>query len=268
MTKTIGFIGVGNMAKQLVKVVRSSLPTARILLNDAYPTGLDSFAQEVAGEVMDKEKLIEAADLIFVGVKPFQMQAMFETIDLDFDGIAHSGKIFVSMAVSVSLEDLSQIIGKPAKWIRIMPNLPVGLGKGTIGYEFNAFVTSEDQAFFLETVKNAGVNVQITEQLFDIYGAIAGSGPAFVFQFIEAISDAGVRRGLPRAQAIQIAAQTVEGAAAMVLDSKQHPGALKDMVTSPNGTTIAGVVKLEEKGLRSAIIEGVEATYQRSIELS
>ncbi|MBG9983519.1 pyrroline-5-carboxylate reductase [Aerococcaceae bacterium DSM 111022] len=268
MTKTIGFIGVGNMAKQLVKVVRASMPDVRILLNDQYLEGLDTFARAVSGEVADKETLIEASDLIFVGVKPFQIEAMFNEVALDLGDLSKSGKIWVSMAVSVSLEDLSQVIPEPAKWVRIMPNLPVGLGKGTIGYEFNGHLSEEDQAFFLAALEKSGVNVRIAEDLFDIYGAVAGSGPAFVFQFIEGLADAGVRRGLPRAQAIQIAAQMVEGAAAMVLDSGQHPGELKDMVTSPNGTTIAGVVKLEEKGLRSAIIEGVEASYQRSVELS
>ncbi|MBG9989298.1 pyrroline-5-carboxylate reductase [Aerococcaceae bacterium DSM 111176] len=268
MTKTIGFIGVGNMAKQLVKVVRASMPDVTLLLNDQYPEGLSEFAFEIDGEITEKERLITESDLIFVGVKPYQIQAMFDSIALNLTEIAEMDKIWVSMAVSVSLEDLSQVIPEPAKWVRIMPNLPVGLGKGTIGYEFGVTLTADDQQFFLNSLEKSGVNVRISEDLFDIYGAVAGSGPAFVFQFIEGLADASVRRGLPRNQAIQIAAQMVEGAAAMVLDSGQHPGELKDMVTSPNGTTIAGVVKLEEKGLRSAIIEGVEAAYQRSVELS
>ncbi len=269
MIKTIGFIGVGNMAQQLVKAVRLAHPTLRILLNSIPDKKLEAFADEMDAEIVSKESLIEQADMIFIGVKPYQIASVFQELSLSPQQSELFDKIWVSMAVSVSLADLDEIASPlELKWIRMMPNLPVGLGKGTIGYIGNAKIEQSDEFDFLDVMEESGLLVSITEDLFDIYGAIASSGPAFIFQIIEAMSDAGVRHGLPRQQAIEIAAQTVSGAAELLLESGEHPGVLKDQVTSPNGTTIAGVVSMEESGLRSAMINGIEATYQRSIELA
>ncbi|MBG9981976.1 pyrroline-5-carboxylate reductase [Aerococcaceae bacterium DSM 111020] len=269
MINTVGFIGVGNMAQQLVKAVRHAHPTKQLFFNSAHKENIAGFAKEMDAEIVSKEELVTQSDMIFIGVKPYQIADVFQEIDLSPSQDDMLDKIWISMAVSVSLADLqSMTVPNDLKWIRMMPNLPVGLGKGTIGYIGNDKMNETDEEAFLKVMEAAGLVVSISEDLFDIYGAIAGSGPAFIFQIIEAMSDAGVRHGLSRQQAIEIAAQTVSGAAELLLESGEHPGVLKDQVTSPNGTTIAGVVSMEESGLRCAMMKGIEATYQRSIELA
>lgn len=260
-TISVGFIGVGNMASQLVRSVRQSNPHARIRLNTLSLESIRPFAEEMEAELASISQVIQSSDYIFVGVKPYQLVSLFDSVEPEL--LAQSQAIWISMAAGVSLDELAKLTPSPLKWIRIMPNLAVGHGQGVVSVTPSSVISDSELANFLFIIKGTGLVKQLDESLFDIFTGIAGSSPAYLFVLIEAMSDVGVHYGLTRQDAVQIAAQTVKGAADMVLRSETSPAVLKDQVTSPQGTTIAGLLKLEETGFRSAIIEAITAATER-----
>ena len=171
------------------------------------------------------------------------------------------------MAAGISIARVQELAGKSCPVIRIMPNTPASIGEGMILYACSDSYPEYEQRVFLEAMAGAGQLSSLPEHLIDAGSAVAGCGPAFVDLFIEALADGGVACGLPRAQALQFAAQMVAGSARLVLQSGQHPGALKDAVCSPGGTTIQGVRALEAGGFRSAVIEAVIAAYEKNFDL-
>ena len=172
------------------------------------------------------------------------------------------------MAAGLELEKMAGVVKNDrVGLIRIMPNTPVAIGQGVISLARSQKVTDQQVAQVNQILAGAGALYEIEETLMDAATAVAGCGPAFVYQMIEAMADAGVSLGLTREQALQMAAQTFKGAASMVLETGQHPGILKDAVCSPGGSTIAGVKRLEQVGLRGNIIAGVEAAYKRTQEM-
>jgi pyrroline-5-carboxylate reductase len=171
------------------------------------------------------------------------------------------------MAAGVAIEDIRKMAGGDYPVIRIMPNTPVAVGSGMILYDATENVTDGQLAQFLENMAQAGLLDRVPEKLIDAGSALSGCGPAFVCLFVEALADGAVACGLPREQAVRYAEQTLAGTAKMLLQNGQHPGALKDAVCSPGGTTIAGVKALEEGGLRKSAISAVVAAYDRTLEL-
>ena len=175
-------------------------------------------------------------------------------------------KLILSIAAGVTIETLSGLTGS-CKIIRIMPNTPALVGKGAAAYAGSEAVSAEDLEFASGIFNAAGIGVQVPEKLLDAVTGLSGSGPAYVFEFIQALADGGVAEGLPRDTALRLAAQTVLGAAAMVLETGTHPAVLKDQVTSPGGTTSRGLEKLAEKGFSGTVIQAVRAASARSAEL-
>ena len=169
------------------------------------------------------------------------------------------------MAAGVKIEKLESFA--KARYVRIMPNVPAQIAKGMTALSCNDNINSEELSDITEILETAGKVEQVPEKLMDCVTGVSGSGPAFVFMFIEAMADAAVRCGMPRKQAYTYAAQTVMGSAALVLETGKHPGELKDSVTSPAGTTIEGVAALESNGMRNAVIEAVTASYNKSVSL-
>ena len=176
-------------------------------------------------------------------------------------------QIIVTIAAGVSMEAAERQFGKEVKIVRVMPNTPALVGEGMSGLCCNEYVTEEEFDLVHKIFESFGKAEKITENLMDAVVGVSGSGPAYVYMFIEAMADAAVADGMPRAMAYELAAQTVYGSAKMVLETGKHPGELKDMVCSPAGTTIEAVRVLEEKGLRSAVIEGQMACVKKAREL-
>ena len=206
-------------------------------------------------------------DFIFLGVKPQMMEDMLDALAPVLESRAESRPfVLVSMAAGLSMHQIRQMAGSGYPIIRMMPNTPVALGAGMIQYCYDD-VESEQLQEWLSAMAPAGQLDEVPESLIDAASAVSGCGPAWVYQFIEALADGGVAAGLPRAKAQEYAAQTLLGSARMVLESGQHPGVLKDAVCSPGGSTIQGVRLLEERAFRGAVTDAVIAAYEKTKEL-
>ncbi|MGX7092266.1 pyrroline-5-carboxylate reductase [Hutsoniella sourekii] len=268
MTLAVGFIGVGNMASALVKAVHQSDLDVAIYLSDHYPDKIKDFAREVDGQIVaSTEEILAKSDVIFVGTKPKDVPGVFA--DLAQALASSEGKLWISMAAGVPLAKLEGLTpsGRGHQWIRIMPNTPAHYGQGAIAYCPGQETSQESVETFCGLLNAAGYVAPFTEDQFDAITAVSGSGPAFVYIMIEAMSDAAVSQGIPRDKAIHLAAQTVLGSALTVLESGDHPAVLKDRVTSPAGTTIAGVKALDANGFRQALHEAIDAATEVSRQL-
>ena len=263
--KQIGFIGCGNMGGAIARAVCTSVPPAQVTLANRTPAKAQALAQELGCQWGDNETVAQSCDLIFLGVKPQMMKEMLKGIR---STLAQRGDRFVlvTMAAGISMEKIQKLAGDDYPVIRIMPNTPVSIGAGMIPY-CTAGVTQEEEQAFRALMAKAGRLDAVPEGLMDAASAVSGCGPAWVYQFIEALADGGVACGLPRAKALEYAAQTLAGSAQLVLESGQHPGALKDAVCSPGGSTIQGVRVLEERAFRGTVMDAVCAAYDKTKQL-
>ncbi|MEX2175943.1 MAG: pyrroline-5-carboxylate reductase [Pirellulaceae bacterium] len=266
MAYSIGFIGAGQMARALAAgFVRAGLAKGEeIVVYDPVPAAAVQFASQVSGAKVapSNAEVAFQAETIFLAVKPQSMAAVYH----DLQGNTTGAKLFVSIAAGIPLVKLEAGL-KTGRVVRVMPNTPALVGQGAAAYALGARATPEDGQRVGQLLGAVGKAFLVEEKLLDAVTGLSGSGPAFVYVVIEALSDGGVQMGLPREIATALAAQTVLGSAAMVLQSGEHPAALKDKVASPGGTTIAGLAALEERGLRAALIGAVEAATRRSQEL-
>ncbi|CEM22116.1 unnamed protein product [Vitrella brassicaformis CCMP3155] len=264
--KKIGFIGAGQMATALAKgfVAAGCCSVDQMLLSDAFATMRDKAKANGFSATASNTEVVNFADVVFVSVKPHIVQQILPDIKAHWT----SDKILVSIAAGVKIDAYQKVLGADTKIIRVMPNTPCLIGKSAAGYALSTGVQEEDGQYVEKLLKSVGVAYPVPENLLDAVTGVSGSGPAFVYTFIEAMSDAGVKGGLPRAVASGLAAQTVLGAAAMVLETGTHPAVLREQVTSPGGTTIAGVAALEENGMRHAVISAIDAARLRATELS
>ena len=250
----LAFIGTGNKGGALAKAASKEASNELFLVN-RHPEKAIRLQKEIGGSVVDAAEAVQAAELIFLGIKPVFLPTVCETIR-PLLAAKRDPFAIVSMVAGVSISSLRSLLGADYPVIRIMPNTPVSVGEGMILYTSAA---DEFLEGFLQAMCHAGKFLPIEERLMEAGMAVSGCGPAFVDLFVEALADAGVAGGLPRKDAITAAAQMVLGSAKLILESGRHPGELKDAVCSPGGTTIQGVRKLEEKGFRSAVIEAVLA---------
>ena len=261
----IGFIGTGNMGGALARAAAKQ-EANRVLLTNRTQAKAEALAAEIGAEAGDPASVIAAADYLFLGVKPQMLPGLAETIAPLLR--AREGRfVLVTMAAGTAIEKLLGLLGGEWPVIRIMPNTPASIGQGMILYTCGAGVTAEEEQCFLAAMAHAGRFLKLEERLIDAGSAVSGSGPAFADLMIEALADGGVACGLPRKQAVEMAAQMLLGSAALVLESGKHPGELKDAVCSPGGTTIQGVRVLEERGFRAALIDAVIATYEKNLKL-
>ncbi len=267
MDKKIGFIGCGNMGKAILGGLIASgqvlpgqiwvyTPSADNVaaLHDQFGINAAQSAQEVA----------QIADIVFGAVKPNIMVKVLSEISSSLN----KETLVVSIAAGVTLDQLARALGHDRKIVRAMPNTPSLVNAGMTSITPNALVTPEDTADVLNIFRCFGEAEVIAEAMIHPVVGVSGSAPAYVFMFIEAMADAAVLGGMPRAQAYKFAAQAVMGSAKMVLETGKHPGELKDMVCSPGGTTIEAVKVLEERGFRAAVIEAIEACMNKSEKLS
>jgi len=262
----LGFIGTGNMGGALARAARRRLEGEQILLANRTREKAEALAAELGVQVSGNAAAARTADYIFLGVKPQMMEGLLEEIGPVL-AERRDRFILVTMAAGLSMEDIRRMAGGEYPVLRIMPNTPCSVGEGMVLYTRGPGVTDAEESAFLEAMSGAGRFSPVPERLMDAGSAVAGCGPAYVDLFIEALADGGVACGLPRAQALEFAAQMVLGSARLLLESGQHPGALKDAVCSPGGTTIQGVRKLEEAGFRGAVINAVIAACEKNREL-
>ena len=260
----IGFIGSGRMASALLEgILRAGIaPTPDIAITDKIPAAAEELARRTGVQARASNGEVAAgAGALILCVKPGDVpSALREAGDL-------TGKLLVSIAAGVPLRRLREWATGSPRLIRVMPNTPALIGKGAAAYATADGVTAEDIEVAERIFGAVGIVIRVKEELLDAVTGLSGSGPAFVYTVIEALADGGVLMGLPRDSALRLASQTVLGAAAMALETGLHPAQLRDQVTSPGGTTIAGLEALEEAGLRSALIGAVRAATERSGEL-
>ncbi len=261
MSLKFGFIGCGNMGSALAKAVYNSKTVDEIYIFDFDKDKTDKLSKEIGAVVSDSKTIASECDYFFIGVKP-------QVINDCFDGIKdyiNPGSIIVSMAAGIEISDIEKM-SKHNRIIRIMPNLPVSVGKGVVLTSCQNISEKEKQVF-ADSLNKSGVFDWLDEKFIDAAGAVSGCGPAYAYMFIEALADGAVLCGLPRDKALLYAAGMLSGAAEMVLKTDKHPEKLKDDVCSPGGTTITGCKALEDGGFRSASINSVVAAYKRTKEL-
>lgn len=263
----IGFIGAGRMATALAQgFLKAGLAAPEELIaSDPSPGAADQFAKATGCRTFDDNRAVASqCDVLFLAVKPQHMSAALAPLR----EAVRSRHLVVSIAAGINCDRLARELGDAPRIVRVMPNTPCLIGYGASGYCLGPNATPADGELVASLLSSVGRAFEVSEKLLDAVTGLSGSGPAYVYQVVEALSDGGVRMGLPRDVATALAAQTVRGAAEMVIATGEHPAVLKDQVTSPGGTTIAGLQALEAGGLRSALMAAVEAATRRATELA
>ncbi len=259
----IGFIGCGNMATAIIGGLVNSkvFKPQEIIASNRSRGKLDEIVETYGiNTSLDNKEVARRSEIIVLSVKPQFYLGVMEEIR----GVIDGEKIIITIAPGFSLEKLESLLGDDVKIVRTMPNTPAMVGEGMTAMCLNKNITKEEGNKIKEILSSFGRAEIVPEYMMDAVVAVSGSSPAYVFLLIEAMADAAVLGGMSRDQAYTFAAQAVYGSAKMVLDTKTHPGELKDMVCSPAGTTIEAVKVLEEKGFRSSIIEAMIACSEKS----
>ncbi len=262
----IGFIGAGKMATALAKgLVKAGLVTpADLLASDPVESTRQAFSRETgARTTASNPEVLQFATVVFLAVKPDQVKDVLAEVRRSFT----ESHLLISIAAGVPLARLESALPDGARVIRVMPNTPALVGASASGYALGKAARQEDGQLAQKLLASVGVAFPLKESLLDAVTGLSGSGPAYVFLMIEALSDGGVAAGLPRDIATKLAAQTLLGSARLLLETGLHPGALKDMVTSPGGTTIEGIHELEKAGVRGALINAVRAATEKAKRL-
>lgn len=256
-----GFIGCGNMGGAIARSLSRS--TKDIAVSDRSGKA-KALAAELGVSYWDNPAIADGCDRIFLAVKPHMMQDMLLPLR---DTLAKRKPLLITMAAGLEICRIEEFAGTRLPVIRIMPNTPTAVGKGVIPYCANDLVTEEMLADWLADMQPCGLLDALEERLLDAASALSGSGPAYLYLMLEAMADGAVACGLPRAKAMDYAAMTMAGAAEIYLTTRTHPGALKDAVCSPGGSTIAGIRVLEERGFRGAAMDCVCAAFAKNKEL-
>ena len=262
----LGVIGCGNMAQAMLQGILSKglYKKDDIIVSRRSEEALSQIQKELGVQTTtDNFEVATKADVLILAIKPYQFAEVIPSIA---DAVKEDALI-ISIAAGQTIANIENLFGKTIKLVRTMPNTPALVMAGATGMCFNRHVEEADKGQALALFESFGVVAVVSEDMIDTVIGVSGSSPAYVFMFIEAMADAAVADGMPRAQAYQLAAQSVMGSAKMVLETGKHPGELKDMVCSPGGTTIEAVRVLEEKGLRSAVMEGQRACVKKAKEL-
>lgn len=266
LNHTIGFVGAGQMARALAQgfVSAGLVEGKQIVFWDPVEQAAAGFGKAVpeAAAAASNRELVQKSDIVVLAVKPQHVSV----VAADIGGTLGARKLVISIAAGITLARLAEGL-RTQRVVRVMPNTPALVGQGASAYSLGTAATPEDDQLVGQLFGAVGRTAKVDEKLLDAVTGLSGSGPAYVCVMIEALADGGVKMGLPRDVALAFAAQTLRGAAELVLTSGEHPAVLKDKVASPGGTTIAGLAALEEHGLRGALIAAVEAATRRSEEL-
>ncbi|CAL5227207.1 g10125 [Coccomyxa viridis] len=266
LEKRVGFIGAGQMAEALARgfISKGVVKASDMIATDPVKARRDVFESFSVKPVISNAEVVKEADIIFLAVKPQFVAPVLKEVRQHLT----EKHTIVSIAAGKTLASLKEAAGEDTKLVRVMPNTPCLVGETASAMCLGGKASDEDAEEVRTLFSSVGRIVQVDEKLLSAVTGLSGSGPAYVFLMIEALADGGVRAGLPRDISMALAAQTVLGSAKMVLETGKHPGQLKDMVTSPGGTTIAGYHELEKSGVRSGIINAVLAATNRADEIS
>ncbi|MCS5421458.1 MULTISPECIES: pyrroline-5-carboxylate reductase [Psychrilyobacter] len=265
--KKIGFIGCGNMSQAMIGgVVRAEIfPGKNILVSDLNKKSLEAAADKYGvAATTDNLEVARESDILILAVKP----NLYGVVISQIKDSVKSDVIVVTIAAGKSIESTETAFGKNIKVVRVMPNTPALVGEGMSSMVPNKLIEVHELEEVLRIFESFGRTEVVEEKLMDVVTSVSGSAPAYVYMFIEAMADGAVLDGMPRDKAYKMAAQTVLGAAKMVMETGMHPGQLKDMVCSPGGTTIEAVTALEEKGLRNAVITAMKRCTEKSKKMS
>lgn len=260
-----GFIGAGKMAAALVRgaVQSGVLQPGDIGISDALPAAAAALSNETGVQIASSNlELCRASEVLVLCVKPGDALAVLREVAGELPD-----RLVISIVAGLPIERLQEAAGPEVKIARVMPNTPALIHKGAAAYALGANTSEADSTIVERLFGAVGAICRVKEGLLDVVTGLSGSGPAYVYTIVEALADGAVLHGLPRDLALQLAAQTVAGAAEMVLHTSEHPAVLRDAVTSPGGTTIAGLRALEDRGLRAALIAAVSAATERAREL-
>ncbi len=264
--KKIGFIGAGVMGKA---IIGGLIESGYVKKENIFASEINQeLANKVSSELgisasIDNNKVAESSDILFICTKPFIIKKVLE----DISNSLGEKTLVISIAAGVSSETIENSINKSIPVIRTMPNTPVLVKEGMVALCRGKHATDEHIELTKNLFEQTGKCIEVPEKLINAVTGISGSGPAFMYLIIEALADGGVKKGLPKKTAIELAAQTALGAAKMVLETGKHPAILKDEVTTPGGTTIAGLMTMEEHGVRSALAKTVQSTAEKADEL-
>ncbi|SHI84521.1 pyrroline-5-carboxylate reductase [Geosporobacter subterraneus DSM 17957] len=267
MDKKIGFIGCGNMAMAMIQGI---IKSKQIKPNQIYASNPSMGNLEKAKKLhnihitQDNRLVAEICDVVFLSVQPH----LYAAIIGEIKDVVKSDAIIILVAAGQTLDQNIKRFGRDIKMVKAMPNTPSLIGEGMTSLSINPFVTEKEKEEIKALLESFGRVELIEENLMDAASAVGGSSPAFVYLFIEALADSAVMHGMSRKQAYVFAAQSVLGAAKMVLETDTHPGELKDMVCSPGGSTIEGIASLEENGLRAAVIKAVNRCVEKTKSIS
>lgn len=262
--KQFGFIGVGNMGGAMISAITKRFEE-KVAVFDIDVNQYNKFDATRIIRCTSIEEVVREADFIVLSVKP----QYYETVCDQIKDILNEEQIIITVAPGVKIERMQLLLGGHKKVIRTMPNTPALVGEGVTAYCFDDDVISIQEIEMMESRFNAfGRSFKIVENQMNAIVALSGSSPAYGYMFIEAMADAAVRFGVPRQMAYEMAALSIKGACEMVLETKEHPAVLKDAVTSPGGTTIEAVAKLEETGFRNSVISGMTACFDKANRIS
>lgn len=259
----IGFIGGGNMAGAIIggMIEKGIYTSEQVSASGKDRDSLENLHKKYGiGITENNAEIMEECDVVFLSVKPQVLPAVIAEIA----PMVKENQLFVSIAAGKTIEWIETEFKRKIKLVRVMPNTPALVGEGCAGFCANGKVSKEELELVKAVFDSCGTSYQVPEHLMDVVGAVAGSAPAFVFMFMEAMADAAVAGGMARDLAYKMAAQTVLGSGKLMLETGKHPGNLKDMVCSPGGTTICGVKVLEEEGMRGAIMNAIDSCVQKS----
>lgn len=263
MNKKIGIIGAGNMGGAIISGIAKKGVSDEVLIFDKNQASASLYAALFSNNTYSADLYtVASADIVILAVKPNILYSVIEEIK----NCIKEATVVVSIAAGQSIDKIEKAFGKKVKLMRVMPNTPAQVGEGMSALSPNALLSADKEATdaVVKIFESLGKAEIVPESLMDAVTGVSGSSPAYVFMFIEALADAAVAAGMPRDKSYTFAAQSVLGAAKMVLETKTHPAELKDMVCSPGGTTIEAVKVLEEKGLRAAIMDAVKACVDKS----
>ena len=266
LTEKIGVIGAGKIGCAIARgIIQADLvKKENVVASDVSETLRQSFTQELGAKATaDNGELCDFADIIILAVKPQIVDPVAREIAKQLG----KTKLLVSVAAGVPLRRIETHLEPGARVVRVMPNIACVVGAGAAGYAPGAHANAADMEKVGAILNSFGIGMAVEEKYLDAVTGLSGSGPAYVFLFMEALADGGVQVGLPRDVALKLAVQTVYGAARMALESDKHLGELKDEVTSPGGTTIAGLYAMEQRGLRGTVMDAVVSATKRSQEL-
>jgi len=261
----LGFIGAGNMGSAILNGILKEgfLSADQIAITDKMPAQCAKFASQGVCVMEDNKSLVSACECVLLAIKPVYTAQVIEEVYEQLQG-----KFVISIVAGWTYDMLSRALPDTARFVRVMPNTPLAVGEGMSLISLRYRCTENEFAFAKQIFASAGKVAEVEDHVFVAATSISGCGPAFVYQFIEALADGGVRYGVPRTMAYELAAQTLIGASRMVLETGEHPGKLKDAVCSPGGTTIEGVYALEKGGMRAAVMDALGSTIEKTMKLS